>query len=138
MPHNDTNRCPLFGDKAPLADAARPTVRAFAAAAHIGVSRRGRVRGPVDEALAERGLHRRIAAVAPNLAVALLLCRDTDLVCLTPQGIAGHWPDALGLRTFEVPLPLPALEVAMAWHPRNDADPAHLWLRDRVREAWPE
>lgn len=55
-----------------------------------------------------------------------------------PQGIAGHWPDALGLRTFEVPLPLPALEVAMAWHPRNDADPAHLWLRDRVREAWPE
>ncbi|MFB9388025.1 LysR family transcriptional regulator [Streptomyces coeruleoprunus] len=120
----------------PLARSARPGVRAFAAADHIGVSRQGRVRGPVDDALAARGLRRRVAAVVPSWSTALLLCRDADLVCLTPEDIAGHWPQALGLHTFEVPLPLPRLAVAMAWHPRNDADPAHGWLRAQVRRAW--
>ncbi|MCS0634686.1 LysR family transcriptional regulator [Streptomyces sp. LP05-1] len=124
----------------PLLDAVgrgkRAGARAFAAADHIGVSRKGRVRGPVDERLAELGLRRRVVAVLPSYTAALFLCRETDLVCLAPAGTAGHGPAALGLRTFEVPLPLPSLEISMAWHPRDDADPGHRWLRDRVREAW--
>ncbi|GHA93474.1 hypothetical protein GCM10010512_26170 [Streptomyces thermoviolaceus subsp. thermoviolaceus] len=31
-------------------------------------------------------------------------------------------------------LPLPPLEMGLAWHPRHDADPAHAWLRGVVRE----
>ncbi|MEV3990020.1 LysR family transcriptional regulator [Streptomyces sp. NPDC049837] len=108
------------------------TARAFASAGHIGVSRQGRVRGPVDDALAARGLRRRVVTVVPSWSAALFLCRETDLVCLAPARAA----DALGLHTFEVPLELPPLALGMAWHPRNDADPAHRWLRDRVREAW--
>lgn len=42
--------------------------------------------------------------------------------------------EALGLVVFPVPLPLPPLRVGIAWHPRHDADPAHAWLRDRVRD----
>ncbi|MCS0603738.1 LysR family transcriptional regulator [Streptomyces sp. LP11] len=124
----------------PLLDAVRKgkraAARAFAAADHIGVSRRGRVHGPVDESLAELGLRRRVVATLPGYTAALFLCRETDLVCLTPVGVAEHYPAALGLRTFEVPVPLPPVEVAMAWHPRDDADPGHQWLRDRVREVW--
>ncbi|MFJ8588521.1 LysR family transcriptional regulator [Streptomyces sp. NPDC093595] len=108
------------------------SARAFAAAGHIGVSRQGRVRGPVDEALAARGLRRRVVAVVPGWTAALHLCRGTDLVCLAPAGTAA----AFGLHTFEVPLDLPPLALGMAWHPRNDADPAHSWLRDRVRTTW--
>ncbi|MEU6059176.1 LysR family transcriptional regulator [Streptomyces sp. NPDC047097] len=124
----------------PLLDAVgrggRAGARAFAAADHVGVSRKGRVRGPVDERLAELGLRRRVVAVLPSYTTALFLCRETDLVCLTPVGVAEHCPAALGLTTFEVPLPLPPLEIAMAWHPRDDADPGHQWLRDRVRQVW--
>ncbi|MEV7616846.1 LysR family transcriptional regulator [Streptomyces sp. NPDC089799] len=119
----------------PLAGGRRVTARDFARADHISVSRQGRFHGPVDTRLAELGLRRRVAAAVPGYAAALFLCRDTDLVCLTPAGFGEHCPEALGLHTFEIPLDLPPLTIGMAWHPRNDADPAHAWLRDRVRSC---
>ncbi|GGX24881.1 hypothetical protein [Streptomyces noursei] len=30
---------------------------------------------------------------------------------------------------------LPPLELSPAWHPRDDADPAHQWLRSRIRDS---
>jgi hypothetical protein len=46
--------------------------------------------------------------------------------------------DSLGLVAFEIPLPLPAVEVGFAWHPRHDADPAHARPRGCVRELMNE
>ncbi|WP_251096229.1 hypothetical protein [Streptomyces sp. Caat 7-52] len=65
----------------------------------------------------------------------MLLARDTDLVALT---LAEWLPDtiaALGLRTFPIPLDLAPLDLGMAWHPRNSADPAHRWFRDHLASA---
>ncbi|RSO18128.1 LysR family transcriptional regulator [Streptomyces sp. WAC 06725] len=115
----------------PLFDG-RIDARRFAAAGHIGISRHGRRLGPIDTALAERGLHRRIAVVVPSHTSAMILARDTDLVTLT---LAGWLPDtieALGLRTFPLPLDLPPIEFGMAWHPRNSADPGHRWFREHL------
>ncbi|MER7759820.1 LysR family transcriptional regulator [Streptomyces sp. NPDC097619] len=120
----------------PLAARTTVTARAYAAADHIGVSRQARVRGPVDEALGALGLSRRVAAVVPSWSASLLLCRETDLVGLVPADSADHHRRTLGLHTFEIPLDLPPLTLAMAWHPRNDADPEHTWLRTRVRACW--
>ncbi|CAM05846.1 LysR family transcriptional regulator [Saccharopolyspora erythraea NRRL 2338] len=113
----------------------RVTPDRFSAAAHISVSRRGRAWGPIDERLDAIGLRRRVAVVLPSHTAAMFLARDTDLVCLTPAISGNGTAEALGLHTFEVPLELPPVEVGMAWHPRNDADPAHRWLRDHIREA---
>jgi DNA-binding transcriptional LysR family regulator len=122
--------------------AGRPLTPArFAAAAHIAVSRRGRFAGPADAALAELDLRRRVVAVLPSHLAAMTLAARTDLVCLLPAGEAGD-PDpmtdparALGLRLLEIPLPLPALVIGMAWHPRHAADGGHGWLRSAVRRA---
>ena len=62
----------------------RALARAFAAADHIGVSRKGRVHGPVDERLAELGLRRRVVATLSSYTAALFLCRETDL-CASPS-----------------------------------------------------
>ena len=35
-----------------------------------------------------------------------------------------------GLRVFA--LPLPAVPLRLAWHPRQQADPAHRWLRETL------
>ncbi|MFD8983554.1 LysR family transcriptional regulator [Streptomyces sp. NPDC059564] len=110
--------------------ARRIDARRFAAADHIGISRLGKRLGPIDGALADLGLRRRIAVVVPSHTSAMLLARDTDLVALT---LADWLPDtisALGLRTFPIPLDLAPLELGMAWHPRHSADPGHRWLRD--------
>ncbi|MFI8455988.1 LysR family transcriptional regulator [Kitasatospora sp. NPDC085464] len=130
-------RAPLVGVARgghPLFDG-RITARRFAAADHIGVSRRGRRLGPIDAALAERGLRRRVAVVVPSHTSAMLLARDSDLVAL---GVADWLPEtveALGLRSFPIPLELDPLELGMAWHPRNSADPGHRWFREHLAAA---
>jgi DNA-binding transcriptional LysR family regulator len=114
----------------------------FAAAAHIVVSRRGRFTGPIDAALAERNLHRRVLAVLPSHLAAMTLAARTDLVCLVQANSSGAGPTpltdlatALGLQPIEIPLPLPPVVIGMAWHPRHAADGGHGWLRSAVRRA---
>lgn len=113
----------------------RIDARRFAAADHIGISRLGKRLGPIDSALAELGLRRRVAVVVPSHTSAMMLARDTDLVALSLPGWLPGTISALGLRTFPIPLDLPSLDLGMAWHPRNSADPGHRWLRDRLADA---
>ncbi|WP_030671290.1 LysR family transcriptional regulator [Streptomyces rimosus] len=118
----------------PLFDG-RIDVRRFAAAGHIGISRNGKRLGPIDSALAERGLHRRIAVVVPSHTSAMILARNSDLVALTLTDWLPDTTAALGLRTFPIPLDLPTIEFGMAWHPRNAADPGHRWFREHLAAA---
>ncbi|MFD7027852.1 LysR family transcriptional regulator [Streptomyces sp. NPDC059917] len=114
----------------------------LAAAPHVAVSRRGRFTGPLDAALAERGLHRRVTVVLPGHLAAMALAARSDVVCLVPAALPGaaaspltHDAGALGLRLLDIPLDLPNLTIGMAWHPRHTADGAHHWLRTTVRRA---
>ncbi|MFE0460099.1 LysR family transcriptional regulator [Kitasatospora sp. NPDC058965] len=110
------------------------TPERYAATEHLVVSRRGRMRGPVDLALGELGLERTVCATVGSLGSSLFVLRDTDLTGLLPARNA-QLAEILGLVTFPVPLPLPPLPFAMAWHPRHDADAAHRWLRGQLREV---
>ncbi|WP_228002398.1 LysR family transcriptional regulator [Nocardia australiensis] len=107
----------------------------YAAAEHVVFSRRGIATGPIDDLLAEYGLTRRILACAPNPAGALFLLPGSELVGAVPARLGRDGIERLGLRTFEIPLPLPVVDLGMAWHPRHDADGAHQWLRAHVRAA---
>ncbi len=97
------------------------------------VSRRGRAHGPIDEQLAGLDLRRRVVAVVPTFAGALFLARETDVVCVAPGRLGRPMLDTLGLRTFPIPLTLPAVTIGMAWHPRNHHDRTHQLLRERIR-----
>ncbi|KPI32650.1 LysR substrate-binding protein [Actinobacteria bacterium OV320] len=57
----------------------------YAAAEHLTVSRRGRLRDPVDDALATLGHERRVVAAGPTAAFALQLAPATDLVLTLPD-----------------------------------------------------
>ncbi|MGW4747252.1 LysR substrate-binding domain-containing protein [Streptomyces sp. NPDC004290] len=125
----------------PLAGGALTPDR-LAAAEHVAVSRRGRFSGPLDTALAEVGLGRRVGAVLPGHLAAMALAAATDVVCLVPTALPGEPPSplsdaahAMGLRLLDIPVPLPHLTIAMAWHPRHTADGAHRWLRASVRRV---
>ncbi|MFC9927815.1 LysR family transcriptional regulator [Streptomyces sp. NPDC127190] len=113
----------------------RIDARRFAAADHIGISRLGKRLGPIDSALANLGLRRRTAVVVPSHTSAMLLARDTDLVALTLADWLPGTLTALGLRTFPIPLDLAPLDLGMAWHPRNAADPGHRWFRAHLAAA---
>ncbi|MFI7669321.1 LysR family transcriptional regulator [Nocardia sp. NPDC049526] len=113
----------------------RPTLRQLCRHPHVSASRRGRARGPLDDALDAAGLQRHVAAVVPTSAVAALLVASSHYIGLVPQRLAEQYGQSLGLRWFAIPAPLPEVEVRLLWHARLDADPAQRWLRDTIRDA---
>ncbi len=109
------------------------TPERYAAARHIGVSRRGLGAEPVDEALASLALERDIATLVGGFSTALALARASDLVATVPERHTGNLRD--GMHSFALPVATPQFTVSLLWHPRLDADPAHRWLRGCVREV---
>jgi DNA-binding transcriptional LysR family regulator len=113
----------------------RASPERFAAAEHVISSRRGLLSGPIDRQLAAAGLHRRIVATAPTNTAALLMIEGTDLVGMIPERMSRTAVEALGLRSFELPFAPLVVAISFAWHRRYDADQAHRWLRNVIRDV---
>jgi DNA-binding transcriptional LysR family regulator len=111
----------------------RITPARYAAGRHIGVSRRGLDRGPIDDTLQKLGLEREIVTIVGGFATALALARTSDLIASVPERHMGKLRD--GMHSFPLPVPMPEITVSLLWHPRMDADPAHRWLRGCVRDG---
>lgn len=106
------------------------TIERYAAADHLTVSRRGRLRDQIDDALTALGHERRVIASAPTSATALQLVTETDLVVTLPDAATRAARDQLGLITLPLPLELPEVPLHLLWHRRHHNDPAHRWLRE--------
>ncbi|WP_084655573.1 LysR family transcriptional regulator [Nocardia altamirensis] len=101
---------------------------------HVSASRRGLVRGPLDDALERIGRTRHVAAVVPSYAVGALMALEQDVICLVPHVTAAHLAErGVPLRLHEVPFDLPTADVEMRWHRRVNDDSASRWLRARIR-----
>ncbi|HUR08019.1 MAG TPA: LysR family transcriptional regulator [Nonomuraea sp.] len=120
----------------PLGRQRRPTLTHLCRYPHVSASRRGRSRGPLDDALDAAGLQRHVAAVVPTFAVAVLLVASSHYVGLVPQRLAEQYGQVLDIRWFPLPADLPEVDVRMLWHARLDADPAQRWLRDTLRSPF--
>jgi DNA-binding transcriptional LysR family regulator len=105
----------------------------YAGGQHIQISRRGLERGPIDAALEPMGLTREIATVVAGFSEALALARDSEMIASVPERYTGNLRD--GMFSFALPVPVPEMTISLLWHPRQDADPAHRWLRQCVRDV---
>lgn len=112
-----------------------PTLAELCQHPHVSASRRGRARGPLDDALSAAGCQRRVTAIVPTVALAALLVASGDHVGLVPQRFAEEHGPAMGVRWFPVPAALPEIDVRMQWHARLDHDPAQRWLRSLIKAA---
>jgi DNA-binding transcriptional LysR family regulator len=97
---------------------------------HLLVSPSGEGPGPVDRALAERGLARRIALRIPHFYSALAIVARSDLVLTAPTALARLAAKKPKVVTLSPPLRLPGHSVDLVWHERFSKDPAHAWLRE--------
>ncbi|WP_328666329.1 LysR family transcriptional regulator [Streptomyces sp. NBC_00322] len=111
------------------------TIERYAEAEHITVSRRGRLRDPVDDALGALGLERRVVTAAPTGATALHIAAGTDLVVAVPEAVTRSARESLDLLALPLPVEMPPIPLYLVWHQRYDNDPAHVWLRDQVCAA---
>jgi DNA-binding transcriptional LysR family regulator len=108
------------------------TVARYSAERHAALARNGQPFGPVDAALQSSGSKRNIITSATGFAAALAIARGSDLVATVPEKHTETLRE--GLVSFVLPVAVPELTVSMLWHPRQDADPAHRWLRGCLHE----
>jgi len=100
----------------------------YANGKHISVSRRGIDKGLIDEELAP--LARHIVTIVGGFSSALALARSSDLIASVPERYTGML--RAGMHSFALPFTAPEMTISLLWHPRQDADPAHRWLRGLV------
>ncbi|MHC8344594.1 LysR family transcriptional regulator [Pseudomonas sp. RT6P73] len=105
----------------------------YASGRHVLVSRRGRDKGPMDDALKPLGLAREIVTIVGGFSAALALARASDLIATVPERHTHNL--RAGLHSFPLPVATPVITISMLWHPRMDADAAHQWLRGCIREV---
>lgn len=110
----------------------RLSLKQFLDLHHVCVAPRGRPGSPVDDALAARGLQRRITRYVPYFLAALDLVASSDCVVTLSERLAEAQKDRFELLVFKPPLPLEPYSIHQIWHPRSDAEPAHIWLRRLV------
>ena len=113
------------------------TIQQYVELEHVQIAPRGQPGGYVDELLAELGYKRRIARAVPYFIAALVLVAQTDYILTVSSELARRLAEPLGLKIVQPPRTL-ALEpnhLSQLWHPRNDRDPAHRWVRETMAEA---
>jgi DNA-binding transcriptional LysR family regulator len=99
------------------------------------VSRRGRLRDPVDDVLEGMGLRRDVVAAAPTTLAALQLVRRGDFVTVVAERASGPLGADLGLTALPLPVEMPTVPLYLVWHQRYDGDHAHAWLRGQALAA---
>jgi DNA-binding transcriptional LysR family regulator len=108
----------------------------YAAGRHVVDSRHDLANGPIDKALKTLGLVREIVTIVPGFSSALALARGSDLIASVPERHTGNL--RAGMHSFPLPIPTPKITISLLWHPRLDADQAHRWLRNCVRNVCAE
>jgi DNA-binding transcriptional LysR family regulator len=113
----------------------RLSLEQFLQLEHVQVAPRGKPGGYIDDVLRERGLDRRVARAVPYFMTGLMVTARTDYVLTISERLALLMAPQLGLRIVESPLPLRPYALQLVWHPRQDGDAGHRWLREALLRA---
>ena len=120
----------------PLARRKRLRVQDYEGYGHVAYTPVGFVPRPMAKASRAVGSGAAIRVSVPYLLAVPEVIRRSDLVATVPRSLLSAPIDLDGVATIEAPPELPRVEHSQWWHPRFDLDPAHQWLRARVREAF--
>jgi DNA-binding transcriptional LysR family regulator len=119
----------------PIASSNLPlTVERYLQLEHLVISLVGTYQGDLDRALAQLGYRRNARLTLPFFAAAIPIIESTDMAATLPTRMAKSFPHS---RTCCLPIPinLPQIRYIQVWHPRNDEEPGHLWLRQLIKET---
>ncbi len=86
--------------------------------------------GVTDGVLHKLNLSRRGSVSVPSFLVAEQILCDTDLVSVFPATLARE--RAATLKSYPLPISVPTIEIAMAWHERTHHSPLHRWMREQI------
>jgi DNA-binding transcriptional LysR family regulator len=115
--------------------AADPTLKRFCDMQHLVVSHTGDPYGFVDEALASRGLTRRIGLTVPNFMIALATVAETSLISALPRRLVAMNAGRFGIVAVDAPLSLPTFRLNAVAPKVAMMDEGLTWLFDLLARA---
>lgn len=127
VPYSCVARPGVFGEHGKLG------MKRFAALPHVMVTYRGATQGIVDDALASRGLRRKVVCTVPAFSSVPAALRQIAAVATVPRVLAESWRDDFGLEVAQVPVALPENQLAIVTHQSRGSDPAVQWLSGIVK-----
>jgi hypothetical protein len=130
---NSPTLCPVPAQ--PLVLPIRPVHSRYLAASHIVVSTYAGVQTIPDKQLAAVGAKRSSCIRLPYFGVALECLPGTELVLTVTSGVHSVVRGNRDLRVVKAPRELHPFHFLMAWHPRLNSDPRHVWLREALRST---
>lgn len=108
----------------------------YAALRHALVSPQGQgFTGPVDGALAELGLSRRIALSLTRFTSLPPLLAASEIIATVPSRFAARPEVRAHCQVRELPFPSPRFTMSLCWHRRHNNDPLHRWIRELFSAA---
>jgi DNA-binding transcriptional LysR family regulator len=110
--------------------AADPTLKRFCDMQHLVVSHTGDPYGFVDDALASRGLTRRIGLTVPNFMLALATIAETGLISALPRRLVAMNAARFGIVAVDAPLSLPTFRLNAVAPKVAMMDEGLTWLFD--------
>ena len=114
-----------------------PTLDRFCRMQHLLVSLTGDAHGFVDEALAKRGLSRRIALTVPNFMMALAIVAETDLIAALPGQFLAMHAARFGVVSTKAPVPLRSDRIRAVASKAAMMDAGVAWLFGVLQETHP-
>jgi DNA-binding transcriptional LysR family regulator len=115
----------------------RLSLKQYLAASHIIVATYGGVQTIPDKQLAAVGAKRTSFIRVPYFGVALQCLPGTELVLTITSGMTAAIKRNRDIRLVKAPQELRPFYFLMAWHPRLDSNPPHVWLREAMRQVSP-
>ena len=123
-----------IGKNHPLFDKKQITLKDYLNAKHMHISLKARDKGYIDEHLKTLGHKRDIQMTISNYLLGLLMIEKNMLVLTEPRQTILPLQKQLKIRTFKPPYPSPEIDIALFWHRKYDAQPAHSWLRSLIQD----
>jgi len=106
-------------------------LKSYCAMRHVVVSPdRDNFRGYMDAYLEAVGHRRNTVLAVPQAAMIPDILAASDCVCTLPEMLLIHHLDVVDV--FELPFPCEPYRLSVAWHTRDDSDPAVTWLRAQI------
>jgi DNA-binding transcriptional LysR family regulator len=111
------------------------SLKQYLSAYHIVVGTYAGVQTIPDKQLAAIGAKRNSCVRVPYFGAALQCLQGTELVLTLTSGMSSVVRRDRRLRLVKAPQELHAFHFLMAWHPRQNTDPRHVWLREAIRST---
>jgi DNA-binding transcriptional LysR family regulator len=112
----------------------KQTLDDYLARKHLQIEVPPGVMAHVDQHLKSKRKRRDIALRIGNFLTPPAILAQSDYLLTCPMTLAEHFSQTWPLVITELPFWLPNIDTKMVWHDKNQVDPFHVWLRNRMME----